>query len=513
MNPAEWLRRSARLHPDRPALAHGTACVATYRAFADAAARTAAWLAARGLEPGDRVALYLCNAPPYLFGLWGAWWAALAVVPVNERLHGREAGWILGHSGAKLVFVDTEHAAALGGCVPAGCAVHDVAAPSPPWQHAAARAEPPERADDDPAWLFYTSGTTGRPKGVTLTPRNLRECALAFLATVQPLQPGHACLHPGPLSHGSGLYHLPYVMTGGINVVPASGGLDPAEFFALAAHWRHASCFAAPTIVNRLAAHARAHGADTSGLATIVYGGAPMYLADLVAAREALGPHLAQIYGQGESPMTITVLPQHVLEDCAHPRWAERAASVGVAQPNVELSIRDADGRALPAGATGEVCVRGDVVMAGYWADAEATAATVRDGWLNTGHVGRLDDEGFLTLLDRSKDLVISGGHNVYPREVEEVLLRHPDVAEAAVVGRPDAQWGEALVAYVVPRGAPAADLAARLDAHCLDHIARYKRPKAYRFVDALPKNNYGKVLKTELRAREAATAPDAAAG
>lgn len=504
MNPALWLQRTARLHPERPAVAHGTACVASYRDFADAAARTAAWLRARGLACGDRVALYLRNAPPYLFALWGAWWAGLVAVPMNERLHGREAGWILGHSGAKLVVVDAAHAQALDGHVPEGCDVLDVAAVPAPWQAADALAEPAERADGDAAWLFYTSGTTGRPKGVTLTPRNLRECAMAYLATVQPLQPGDACLHPAPLSHGSGLYHLPYVMTGGVNVVPASGGLDATEFFALAAHWRRASCFAAPTIVNRLAAHAREHGVDTSGLATIVYGGAPMYLADLVAAREALGPHLAQIYGQGESPMTITVLPKQVLEDRAHPRWAERAASVGVAQPNVELSIRDADGLELPAGTPGEVCVRGDVVMAGYWANPDATAAAIRDGWLNTGDIGRLDDEGFLTLLDRSKDLVISGGNNVYPREVEEALLLHPAVAEVAVVGRPDPQWGESLVAYVVPRGAPSADLAARLDAHCLEHIARYKRPKVYRVVDALPKNNYGKVLKTELREREA---------
>ena len=506
MNPALWLQRSAKLHAARPALAHGVEVKQTYAEFADAAARTARWLHAAGLEPGDRVGLYLRNAPEYLLAMWGTWWAGGVVVPVNERLHGREAGWILEHSGARIVFVDDAHAHTLAGFAPPPCRLHDVAAEPAPWRHAAALPAPVERAGGDPAWLFYTSGTTGRPKGVTLTPRNLRECAMAYLATVQPLQPGDACLHPAPLSHGSGLYHLPYVIAGGVNVVPASGGFDAAEFFALAAHWRHASCFAAPTIVNRLAAHSRAHGADTSGLATVVYGGAPMYLADLLAAREALGPHLAQIYGQGESPMTITVLPKHVLEDRTHPRWAERAASVGVAQPNVELSIRDADGRELPAGEAGEVCVRGDVVMAGYWRNDEATAAAIRDGWLYTGDIGRLDDEGFLTLLDRSKDLVISGGNNVYPREVEEALLLHPAVAEVAVVGRPDPQWGESLVAYVVPRGTPPADLAAQLDAHCLDHIARYKRPKGWRFVDALPKNHYGKVLKTELREREART-------
>jgi len=274
------------------------------------------------------------------------------------------------------------------------------------------------------------------------------------------------------------------------------------EFFALAAHWRNASTFAAPTIVKRLAAHARIHRPPLDGLATIVYGGAPMYLADLIAAREALGPHLAQIYGQGESPMTITVCPKAVVEDRAHPRWRERMASVGFAQPMVELAIRSPDGNELPMGGMGEVCVRGEVVMAGYWQQPEATAAAIRDGWLWTGDIGQLDDDGFLILLDRSKDLVISGGNNVYPREVEETLLQHPAVVEVAVIGRVDPEWGESLVAYVVARSPVEA---AALDAHCLAHIARYKRPKVYRFVQALPKNNYGKVLKTELRAREAA--------
>jgi long-chain acyl-CoA synthetase len=291
-------------------------------------------------------------------------------------------------------------------------------------------------------------------------------------------------------------------MNAGVNVIPASRGLDEAEFFALAAHWRNASCFAAPTIVRRLAEFVRRTGTAVDGLATLVYGGAPMYVADLEMARQALGPHLAQIYGQGESPMTISVLPKAVIEDRAHPRWRERMASVGVAQPMVDISIRAPDGSVLPTGDVGEVCVRGEVVMPGYWQQPEASASTLRDGWLWTGDVGRLDDEGFLTLLDRSKDLVISGGNNIYPREVEEVLLTHPAVAEVSVIGRPDPEWGESLVAFIVRQG----DVqAADLDAHCLAHIARYKRPKAYRFVEALPKNNYGKVLKTELRKIEAA--------
>jgi long-chain acyl-CoA synthetase len=497
MNLALWLQRSAAAYGEKPAVAHGLEAVWTYAQF-EAAARSAAGALARsGVVAGDRVALFMDNAPTYLSALWGSWWLGAVVVPMNARLHGREAGWIVGHSGARVVIVDAKHRSDLLPFAPESCLLLDadaLAADGLP-------EGPAVREEDDAAWLFYTSGTTGRPKGVTLTQRNLRWCSMAYVATVQPVAPGDSCLHPAPLSHGSGLYHLPYVMNGGVNVIPAQGGLDEAEFFALAAHWRHASCFAAPTIVRRLAAHAREHHPPLDGLATLVYGGAPMYLADLEAAREALGPHLAQIYGQGESPMTITVLPRSVIEDRAHPRWRERMASVGFAQPMVEVSIRGVDGQALAPGETGEVCVRGEVVMAGYWQQPEATAAALRDGWLWTGDVGRLDHEGFLTLLDRSKDLVISGGNNIYPREIEEVLLQHPAVAEVSVIGRPDPEWGESLVAYVVlrePLGAEA------LDAHCLAHIARYKRPKAWRFVDALPKNNYGKVLKTELRQREA---------
>jgi long-chain acyl-CoA synthetase len=224
-----------------------------------------------------------------------------------------------------------------------------------------------------------------------------------------------------------------------------------------------------------------------------------MYLADLQAAMDAFGDRFAQIYGQGESPMTITALSKFHHADRAHPRHLERLASVGIPHSVVEVAIRDPEGRRVPAGEVGEVCVRGDVVMSGYWNNPQATAAALRDGWLWTGDLGALDADGFLTLKDRSKDLIVSGGSNIYPREVEEVLLAHPAVAEACVVGRPDREWGETVVAFIVARGErPDVE---ELDRLCLDHIARFKRPKEYRFVDQLPKNHYGKVVKAELRA------------
>jgi len=504
MNLAHWLERSGAVFGDRPALARGRATAATYAQFAQSAARGAQWLCEQGLQPGDRVGLFFGNHPDYLRLLWSVWWAGLVAVPINARLHGSEAAFVLSDCAATLCFVDRSHADALAGFVPGACRVIDEHGFLDDRTLAPAPVAP--RSEDDDAWLFYTSGTTGKPKGVRLCARNLRWAAMAYLAEVQAVDPGDACLHPAPLSHGSGMYHLPYVLRGGVNVVPASGGFDGAEIAALAGHWRNASFFAAPTMVRRLVDWARRQPAPIEGLATVVYGGGPMYLTDVLAAREALGPHLAQIYGQGESPMTITVLPKHVIEDRTHPRWIERLASVGYAQPMVEVAIHADDGTPLAVGEPGEVCVRGEVVMKGYWENPHASAEAIRDGWLRTGDIGRLDEDGFLTLLDRSRDLIISGGTNIYPREVEEVLLRHPKVAEASVVGVPHAEWGETVVAYVVA-SAPVSE--AELDAHCVEHIARFKRPRRYRFIESLPKNHYGKVVKTELRAREAAMAAD----
>jgi long-chain acyl-CoA synthetase len=225
-----------------------------------------------------------------------------------------------------------------------------------------------------------------------------------------------------------------------------------------------------------------------------------MYLADLEDALDVFGPRLAQIYGQGETPMTITALSKADHGDRDHPRWRDRLRSVGVARTDVEVKVFDDVGGELLVGEVGEVVVRGDVVMTGYWQQAEATDAALRDGWLYTGDVGSFDADGYLTLHDRSKDMIISGGMNIYPREVEETLLRHPGVQAVSVVGRPDVEWGEAVVAFVVAADGATLPPADELDRLCLDHIARYKRPKDYRFVDALPTNNYGKVVKRELR-------------
>ncbi len=330
---------------------------------------------------------------------------------------------------------------------------------------------------------------------------------LSYFADIDPVMPQDCILHAAPLSHGSGLYGLPHIARGAVSVVPQSGGVDGDEIAALLGRWPGMSFFAAPTMVKRLAGDAAVAAADLSHLKTIVYGGAPMYLADLEAALDTFGPRLAQIYGQGETPMTITALSKQDHAERHQARWRERMQSVGTPRTDVEVRIADPADRELPAGEVGEVLVRGDVVMAGYWVQPEATAETLRGGWLHTGDVGGFDPDGYLTLRDRSKDLIISGGMNIYPREVEETLLRHTGVRAVSVVGRPDPEWGEAVVAFVVaadPQDPPGRE---ELDRICLDHVARYKRPKEYRFVEELPTNNYGKVIKRELRDRLTAEA------
>ncbi len=506
MNLAQLLARQARVSPDRIAILEGARPWASHAGWAARSAGLAQRLRAAGLEPGDRIVVFMRNHPRYLEILWGAWWAGLVVVPVNAKLHPVEVEWIVANAEARWGFVTrdivTQPLPGLARQVDAESAEADaLLAPVDAWTEVPVA----ERMPDDVAWLFYTSGTTGRPKGVMLTHRNLMTMGLTYFIDVDPVTADDAIVYAAPMSHGCGLYAIPHLMAGARHVVPASGGVDPAELFELGRTLGPLSTFAAPTIVKRLVDHAEqaelAPEDAASAFKTIVYGGAPMYLADIERALAVMGPRFVQIYGQGETPMVATALSRRHVADRAHPRHRERLASVGVAQTPVQVRVADEQGRDVPPGETGEVLVRGDTVMAGYWRNPEASAAALRDGWLWTGDIGCLDGDGFLTLKDRSKDLLISGGSNIYPREVEEVLSTAPGVADVAVVGGPDPQWGEIVVAFVVAR--PGVRLTeAALDAHCLERIARFKRPKRYVFVDELPKNNYGKVLKTELRAR-----------
>ena len=410
-----------------------------------------------------------------------------------------EAQWIIDNAQARWAFVTADVAPGPFGGLERQI---DIETPAYGALLQACAAPLVERAPDDVAWLFYTSGTTGRPKGVMLTHRNLMTMGLTYFVDVDPIAPQDAIVYAAPMSHGAGIYAIPHLMAGARHVVPVSGGVDPDELFALAREAGPLSMFAAPTIVKRLVDHAEARRRDWRRLqdhrlwwrahvrgrhrARTACDGAALR-ADLRSGRDTDGRHRAVARAPGRHrPSRAT---------------RQRIASVGVAQTPVQVRVADSVGQDLPAGEVGEVLVRGDTVMAGYWRNPEATAAAVRDGWLWTGDMGALDADGFLTLKDRSKDLIISGGSNIYPREVEEVLLSAPGVAEVAVVGAADPEWGEVVVAFVVPQPGTTLEAAA-LDAHCLAQIARFKRPKRYEIVDGLPKNNYGKVLKTELRRR-----------
>src|SRR6185312_11386025 len=372
-------------------------------------------------------------------------------VPMNAKLHSDEFGYIIGNTEAALTLASPDRAndVALHG--------RTIATGTSEWRKLCAGdgIDMVPRRADDLAWLFYTSGTTGRPKGAMLTHGIMMAQTLAYFAEIEPVGAHDSVLHAAPMSHGSGFYGLPHVAMGAKTVVPESAGFEPEEIAELLAIHGNVSFFAAPTMVSRLINNPGFAAADHSGLRTIIYGGAPMHFESLLRGLDLLGPKFAQIYGQGEVPMTITALAKELHADRARPR------------SNVEVRVTDEDDRSIATGEIGEVLVRGDVVMTGYWRNPQASAETLRGGWLHTGDMGAFDEEGFLTLKDRSKDLIISGGSNIYPREVEEVLLRHPGVFEVSVIGRPRADWGEEVVACVVAR--PEQKISAEdLDTLCL---------------------------------------------
>lgn len=492
MNIANWINRAGRIAPDAPAIGLGQKTVLDYRQLSRRVAGLAGGMIAKfdlhpgdGVRPGDRVAIVMNNVPQYIEILFAIWHAGLVAVPINAKLHRRELAYILDKADVSLCFssVDLTTDKPVISC-------------SEPDYEKLVSSDPIPVANvtgDQLAWMFFTSGTTGNPKGAMLSHRNLTAMTLNYFADFDRVLPGDTIYHPAPLSHGAGLWVLPHVCAMACNVIPESGRFDPDEIFTDMQHWPNVSMFAAPTMVRRLTSFQA--DIDTTNLKLITYGGAPMYVADCIEALDRFGGKLAQLYGQGESPMTITHLSRHMLADRAHPDWRYRLGTVGITDSCMEVRVVDDNDRPAPYGEPGEIICRGDAVMSGYWRDPAATAATLKNNWLHTGDIGVFDEHGFLTLTDRSKDLIISGGSNIYPREVEEVLLTAQGVREVSVISRPDAEWGEIVVAYVVGD----AD-STQLDKHCLDNIARFKRPKIYRFVPELPKNNYGKVLKTTLR-------------
>ena len=503
MNIAALLQKTARTFGESSAVSHGMQRCLTYSELAGRVERLAAVLVGRfGLDRGDRVGIAMTNCPAYTEVLYAVWHAGLVAVPLNAKLHQREISYIIENSGARLCIVNRDLEDTVGPLCNAAGVLADVVTVDGPEYEQLIRVDPEPLFDAkpvDPAWLFYTSGTTGRPKGAILSHRNLLVMTLSYFADLESLCETDSMIHAAPLSHGSGLYGIAHLAKGANQVIPESSGFDPTEIDALLKCYPGSGFFFAPTMIVRLLGADVLSDAALANLRTVVYGGGPMYTQDLLHALDVFGPRLVQIYGQGESPMTITYLSKKMHEDRDSPRFLEQMASVGIARSDVEIGIVDEDDRRVAQGESGEIVVRGDVVMNGYWENPEASAQTLKGGWLHTGDVGVLSEDGFLTLKDRTKDMIISGGSNIYPREVEEVLLQHEAVLEVSVVGRAHPDWGEEVVAFVVQR--PGMDATGQdLDRFCLDNMTRFKRPKHYRFLQSLPKNNYGKTLKTALR-------------
>lgn len=493
MNVYSMLTDAIRRRGDETAIAYGERRL-SYRAFDGTCAALGQWLETKGCARGDRVLLFLRNGFEFPALLMAVIRAGFVVVPTNAKLHPREVAWIAGDAEPRVIFTHREFVEDLKEALPQHMPVEVIAIesfrlPEPLVEPGA----PAETAPDEPAWIFYTSGTTGKPKGATLSHRNLVASAVNCLADVFDFRQTDRVLHVAPLSHGSGLYLLPSLARGAENIIYDRAGFRPDEVFdAVAALSITAIAFVAPTMIVRFL-EARPRD-DIGSLRGVIYGGATIHLEHIRAAVDRFGPLFHQLYGQGEAPMTISYLPagDHLGADDG------TLLSAGYVRAGVEVRIVDEQDRDVPPGEDGEICVRGDVVMSGYWRNPDATAKALRGGWLHTGDIGHFDEVGRLRVLDRRHDTIISGGTNIYPKEIEDVLAGHPAVREVIAFGLPDPEWGES-VAVAIVRGDGALDEAGVL-AFCRERLASFKKPKHVHFLDELPKSAYGKVLRRELR-------------
>ncbi|MES2174987.1 MAG: AMP-binding protein [Pseudomonadota bacterium] len=501
MNIASILVNTAKTFGDRPAISVGDEYLGDYATMARRTARLAGGLIERmRLQPGDRVMLAMSNCPQYFEIMFAVWHAGLALVPVNAKLHPKEIAWIAQDSAAKACFCTAdliEPIIALASDMPT--VTRYICVGDGEYERLLDEPRPCSAADrDDVAWIFYTSGTTGRPKGAMLSHLNLQLMSWSYLCDFDQVTPQDAMLHLAPQSHASGLLALPHIAKASHQILPPSGGFDPGELVSLVRANENLTFFLAPTMLRRVVEHGGMANAPVANVRTVIGGAAPFSARDVRAALHTFGPRFTNGYGQGECPCTISMMPKHLYAEAL---TDDALTSVGFARSGTEVAIIDRNGDALPAGETGEIAVRSDIVMRGYLNRPDATRETIVDGWLRTGDMGVMDGRGLLTLKDRSKDVIISGGSNIYPAEIETLLSGIPGVTDVAVVGRPDEEWGEAAVAFIVSD--PTKGITpAILDAACLENLARYKRPKAYVFVSELPRNSTGKILKSDLRAQ-----------
>jgi acyl-CoA synthetase (AMP-forming)/AMP-acid ligase II len=472
----------------------------------------AASLKSLGLGKGGRVLVQSRNNAAMFDSCWGVFKLGAVWVPTNYRLTPPEIAYLCQSSGAEAMIYDrgfAEHVDAARAASPA--LKHVIAVEEPRAgehgyeallaRHAGAPSFEEDVAHGDPLWFFYTSGTTGKPKGAVLTHGQLAFVVNNHLADLMPgLSENDAAIAVAPLSHGAGIHMLDCVARGAPTVLMPSDRLDVEEAWRLIEKHRVTNLFTVPTIVKMLVEHPAVDQVDHAALRFVIYAGAPMYREDQKLALRKLGPVLVQYFGLGEVTGNITVYPAHLhrLDDQAPDA---RIGTCGYPRTGMEIAIKDPGGKRLGPGAKGEICVRGPAVFAGYWNNPEATAKSIKYGWFHTGDLGHLDEQGFLYITGRASDMYISGGSNVYPRECEEVLLTHPLVSEVAVLGVPDPKWGESGVAVVVPAGG-ATPKEAELIGYLDGKLAKYKWPRRVFFWPALPKSGYGKIPKHLIRQR-----------
>ncbi|MGN6551329.1 MAG: acyl-CoA synthetase [Pararhizobium sp.] len=508
-NLAHFLTRSARRLPNRTALAYGGRTW-TWSAFDARVSAMAAALRERfDVRKGDRILVQSYNCNQMFESMFACFRLGAVWVPTNFRQTPAEVAFLAEASRAKGMICHAafpEHAAA--------CAASE----SPPAFTIAIgeagfgdsydavvtafldRPMPNAAVDrDDPCWFFFTSGTTGRPKAAVLTHGQMSYVVTNHLCDLMPgTTPDDASIVVAPLSHGAGIHQLSQVAAGATTVLPGSERFDVAEVWSLVERWRVSNMFTVPTIVKRLIEHPSVDTVDRSSLRYVVYAGAPMYREDQKRALARLGPVIVQYFGLGEVTGNVTVLPPY--EHDAEDKPTTRIGTCGFERTGMEVSIQDESGTILPAHVTGEICVTGPGVFAGYYRNPEANAKAFRDGWFRTGDLGHLDDEGYLYITGRASDMYISGGSNIYPREIEEKILAHPAISEVAVLGVPDSSWGEVGIAVCVTAdGASVAE--AEVAAFLEGKIARYKMPKRFVYFEEMPKSAYGKLTKKLVRA------------
>jgi acyl-CoA synthetase (AMP-forming)/AMP-acid ligase II len=509
MNAGNILTATATSYPEQTAWIWdgGMRTYGEANARADALAHA---LVAAGVGRGDRVALFLGNGPAYLETFFGVLKAGAAAVPLDSRSTIDELAYFVADSGAVALVIDAESADGVAERRADLASVATViqAGGPPAGDHldleelvAKHGGQPFPAIDVDPAelgWLAYTGGTTGRSKGAMLTHGVLVAEAIVSLADLMRMEFEDVAMHAASLTHGSGYNMLSYTMKGCTQVILTRSGFDVERFLDWVPRYRVASLFMVPTMIKMVIDHPRARETDWSSLKWVVYGGSPMYVEDLKKALDIMGPVFSQLYGQTESPMTGTYLRRE--EHVTTGPLATRLGSCGRARSGTEIRIVDENDDPVPVGTAGEVCIRGATVMTGYWNRPDATAETLKGGWLHTGDVGMLDECGYLYLMDRTKDMVISGGLNIYPREIEELILTCPGVSEVCVFGVPDDKWGEALRAQVV-RASGATVSEEEIRAFVGARLSGYKKPKVVEFVAEIPKTPLGKPDKKAARA------------